>query len=107
MGVLALCLPFESFFDYPLFAPYDALGSTPDGIKPEWYFYFVYYPLELLPFWMIVLGSMLAVGGLVTAPWLLRNTNRATLRVVALGMALYLVVMTLFGQNIYEMFKGH
>ena len=32
--VVALCLPFEAFFAYPLFAPYDALGSTPDGIKP-------------------------------------------------------------------------
>lgn len=105
--VIAMTLPFESLFDYPLFAPYDALGSTPDGIKPEWYFYFVYYPLELLPFWMIIVGSTVAMGALVAAPWLLRGTGRKTLRVIALAIALYFVVITLFGQNIYEMLKGH
>ncbi|MBZ0188421.1 MAG: cytochrome b N-terminal domain-containing protein, partial [Candidatus Obscuribacterales bacterium] len=41
---LALCIPFESFLPFPLLAPYDALGATPAGIKPEWYFFFVYYP---------------------------------------------------------------
>ena len=42
--VLGLCLPFESLFAYPLFEPFNPKGSTPDGIKPEWYFY-----LGLLP----------------------------------------------------------
>lgn len=104
--LLALTLPFESFFSYPLFSAYDAMGSTPDGIKPEWYFYFVYYPLELLPFWMIVVGSGIAMAVLVGTPWIFRGTSRRTLRILAGGAALYLLVSTLFGGAIYEFFRG-
>ncbi len=103
---LALCVPFESFFSYPLFEPYDPLGSTPDGIKPEWYFYFVYYPLELLPFWLVNLLMGAAVGVLLLAPWIFKGTSRKTLRMLAAGAATYLVVITLFGDAIYEMLKG-
>lgn len=104
--VLALCLPFESFFSYPLFEPFDPLGSTPDGIKPEWYFYFMYYPLEMLPFWVVILAQNIVVAGLIAAPWIFRGTNRRTLRLLSIGAALYLIIMTIFGQAIYEMFKG-
>lgn len=103
--IVALCLPFEAFFSYPLFEAYDPLGSTPDGIKPEWYFYFVYYPLELLPFWVIMLGQNVVIAVLLLAPWLFRNTSRRTLAILTAVAALYLVVITLFGQQIYEMFK--
>ena len=103
---VALCLPFEAFFSYPLFEAYDPLGSTPDGIKPEWYFFFIYYPLELLPFWVIMIGQTVAIGALFATPWIFRNTNRKTLSILAMGAAVYLIVMTLFGQQIYEMFKG-
>ena len=104
--VVALCLPFEAFFSYPLFEPYDSLGATPDGIKPEWYFYFIYYPLELLPFWLIILVSLLAKVGLILTPWIFKNTSRKSLCIIAVGAALYLIVITLFGQNIYELFRG-
>ena len=104
--VVALCLPFESFSAFPLFQPFDALGSTPEGIKPEWYFYFVYYPLELLPFWVVMAGQTVAVAGLLATPWLLANTSRRALRVVALATALYLMAITLFGHDIYVAFKG-
>jgi len=104
--VLALCLPFEAFFPYPLFEAYDSMGSTPDGIKPEWYFYFVYYPLELLPFWVVALASGGALGVLVAAPWIFRGSSRRTLGLLAAGATLYLVVITLFGQQIYEIFRG-
>lgn len=103
---VALCLPFESFFSFPLFQPYDPLGSTPDGIKPEWYFYFVYYPLELLPFWVVMLGQTVGIGVLFAAPWIFRNAGRRTLRVLAIVAALYLIVITLWGHHIYAMFKG-
>jgi len=104
--VLALCLPFESLYPYPLFEAYDSMGSTPDGIKPEWYFYFLYYPLELLPFWVVSLGSMASLGVLTAAPWLFRGSSRRTLRLLAVVAALYLVVMTVFGQTLYEIFRG-
>ncbi len=102
---LALCVPFESFLPFPLLQPYNSLGSTPAGIKPEWYFYFVYYPLELLPFWVILVGSGLVGAGLFLTPWIFKGTSRKTLGLIATAAALYLVVMTVFGEQIYHLFK--
>jgi cytochrome b6 len=104
--VIALCLPFESLYSFPLFEPFDPKGSTPDGIKPEWYFYFLYYPLELLPFWVVMLGQAIAGAGLMMTPWIFRATSRKSLRVLAAAAAFYLVVMTLFGDRIYHLVKG-
>lgn len=103
---VALCLPFESFFSFALFAPYDALGSTPEGTKPEWYFYFVYYPLELLPFWLVTLLMNGALVGVFAAPWLLRGSSRRTTGWLAVVMGLYMVIMTVFGHVIYQFFQG-
>lgn len=103
--VLALCLPFDSFLPFPLLAPYNPLGSTPAGIKPEWYFYFVYYPLEMLPFWVILLASMLVVSVLFATPWIFKGTSRKSLSFITVLATIYLVVMTIFGENIYELFK--
>jgi cytochrome b6 len=103
---LATCLPFESFFAYPLMEPYDALGSTPDGIKPEWYFFFVYYPLELLPYWLVMLVMTVLVAGLFLAPWIFRSTTRRALRTIAILAAMYFAIVTLFGARIYEAIKG-
>lgn len=106
LATIALCIPFESFFSFPLFEPYDPLGSTPDGIKPEWYFLFLYYPLELLPFWLVNLIMMVAVGILLTAPIVFRGTSRRVLTTIAVLVAVYLLVSTVFGQQIYDMIKG-
>ena len=103
---LGLCLPFESLFSYALFEPFNPTGSTPDGIKPEWYFFWIYYPLELLPFWVVLLGQGILGVVLVGAPWIFRDTNRRTLRVLAVAAGLYLILMTCFGDQIYRMFKG-
>jgi cytochrome b6 len=104
--VVALCLPFESFFAYPLGEPYNPLGSTPEGIKPEWYFFFVYYPLELLPFWLVFLAMNAGAVVLLLTPWIFRGTSRKTLRVIAIAATAYLVIVTVFGQSIYDMLKG-
>ena len=104
--ILGLCLPFESLFSYPLFEPFNPKGSTPDGIKPEWYFFWMYYPLELLPLWVILLGSTVLGGVLMATPWIFKNTNRRTLKILAVAAGAYLIVMTLFGEKIYHLFKG-
>ena len=104
--VLATCLPFESFFAYPLMEPFDPLGSTPEGIKPEWYFFFVYYPLELLPYWLVMLAMTALIGILLLAPWIFAGTNRRTLRALAVAAAVYMFVITVFGQQIYAVIKG-
>lgn len=103
---LGLCFPFDSLSPYPLFQPFDPLGSTPDGIKPEWYFYFLYYPLELLPFWVIGLGMLAIVTGLILTPFIFSHTRRRTLKIIAAAAALYLVIMTVFGHQIYTLVKG-
>ncbi|MCB9367313.1 MAG: cytochrome bc complex cytochrome b subunit [Calditrichaeota bacterium] len=104
--VLALCLPFDSLFPYPLLEPYNALGSTPDGIKPEWYFYFVYYPMELLPFWIIIVVMTTANLGLFAAPWIFKGASHKFMRWIASAIAAYLIIMTLFGESIYHAIKG-
>jgi quinol-cytochrome oxidoreductase complex cytochrome b subunit len=81
------------------------LGSTPGGIKPEWYFFFVYYPLELLPFWVILLASVVLVAILMAAPWIFKGTSRKTLQLLAGLASIYLIVMTVFGEQIYEFYK--
>jgi cytochrome b6 len=103
--ILALCSPFESFYSYPLFEPFDPNSSTPDGIKPEWYFYFVYYPLEILSFGIVVVGSTIAGICLLFTPWIFKNTSRRTLRVISIAAALYIIIMTLYGESIHHMFK--
>ena len=105
--ILGLCLPFESLFPYPLFQPFDPKGSTPDGIKPEWYFFWIYYPLELLPLWVILVGSTLLSAVLLATPWIFRSTTRKTLRLIAIVAGIYLVVMTVWGDAIYHLFKGN
>lgn len=102
---LAWCVPFDSFLPFPLLEPYNALGSTPQGIKPEWYFYFLYYPLEMLPFWLILLLTNAAVIVLLLAPWIFKGTSRRTLRWITVAASAYLVIMTVFGEQIYHLVK--
>ncbi len=104
--ILGLCLPFDSLFSYPLFEPFDAKGSTPDGIKPEWYFFWIYYPLELLPLWVILLFSAALGVVLLATPWIFRDTSRKTLGTLAIGAAAYLVIMTVWGEAIYHLLKS-
>lgn len=103
--ILAIGLPFEAFLPYPLLEPFNALGATPAGIKPEWYFYFVYYPLELLPFPVLVILSLIVIAILIFTPWIFKNTSRKVLTYIALAMGLYLFTVTVFGQQIYSMIK--
>jgi len=104
--VVSLCVPFDSFLPFPLLEPYNALGSTPPGIKPEWYFYFVYFPLELLPFWVILLASGAVVAVLFATPWIFKGTSRRTLGAIAVTVSAYLVIMTVWGEQIYHLIKG-
>jgi len=103
--IVASIIPFDAFLPFPLLEPYNALGSTPAGIKPEWYFYFVYYPLEMLPFWVILLGSLIVMGVLIFTPWIFKGTSRKTLKLIAGAATAYLVIMTLFGDKILHIVK--
>ncbi len=104
--VLARCLPFDAFLPFPLSQPFNALGSTPEGIKPEWYFFPMYYPMEMLPFWAILIGMGLLHVGLFLVPWIFRGTSHKVMRWIALGAAAYLVTITVFGHRIYLLVTG-
>ncbi|OGI06506.1 MAG: hypothetical protein A3I68_01955 [Candidatus Melainabacteria bacterium RIFCSPLOWO2_02_FULL_35_15] len=104
--VLAITIPFDSFFAYPLMEPYNPLGSTPEGIKPEWYFYFIYYPMEMLPFWIILVISGVVMIVLFLVPRVFGGTDRKVLRFVASIAFLYFVIMTIFGEAIFNLVKG-
>ncbi|HEY9712055.1 MAG TPA: cytochrome b N-terminal domain-containing protein, partial [Chroococcales cyanobacterium] len=103
--VLSVIIPFDSFLPFPMLEPYNALGATPPGIKPEWYFYFIYYPLEILPFWMVMLVSTASVLVLFLTPWLFKTTPRKVLRAIAAAAATYLFVITVFGAAIYKIVR--
>lgn len=104
--VLAQCLPFDAFISFPLLAPYDPFGATPVGIKPEWYFYFIYYPLELLPFWLVLVILAVVSAVLFLTPWIFQKTSRRILSAIAIMAAGYLLVISIFGQSIYNFFRG-
>lgn len=104
--VLAITIPFDSFFAYPLMEPYNPLGSTPEGIKPEWYFYFIYYPMEMLPFWIILVISSAIMIVLFLVPRVFGGTSRKVLKFIATISFLYFVIMTVFGETIFNLVKG-
>jgi hypothetical protein len=66
----------------------------------------MYYPLEMLPFWLVMLGVNGGVVALLFAPWIFKGTSRKTLGFLAALAAIYLFVMTVFGESIYHLVKG-
>jgi hypothetical protein len=48
---------------------------------------------------------MVSVSILIFAPWIFKGTSRRTLGFITILASIYLVVMTLFGEQIYEFFK--
>lgn len=104
--VLAVTIPYDSFFPYPLVNPYNPLSSTPEGVKLEWYFFFIYYPMELLPYWIILLGITFIIIVLFLVPRIFARTTRKTLRFLAIIAFSYFSIVTIWGQKILELIKG-
>ncbi|MGZ5499389.1 MAG: cytochrome b, partial [Candidatus Aminicenantales bacterium] len=100
VGVLCVFLPWE------VGTKADPLASTPIGIKPEWYFTFMFSTLKIIPAHILSLeGEKLAilgfmVGGLLwlLVPFLDRRAGRSErsplFTWVGLALAAYIVVMT-------------
>ncbi|HMB71087.1 MAG TPA: cytochrome bc complex cytochrome b subunit [bacterium] len=110
LNVLALLAVFAPFglgpFEWPLGEKADAFAPAPAGIRPEWYFMFMFQTLKLLPAHVgPVEGEVLGVFafGLMGLVWLLipfLDRSRRTGRVVrwAGGIGLvYMIVMTVWG----------
>jgi cytochrome b6 len=100
VGVLCVFLPWE------VGAKADPLASTPLGIKPEWYFTFMFSTLKLVPAHILSLeGEKLAIlgfmaGGLLwmLVPFLDRRAGRGerspVFTWIGVALAAYIVVMT-------------
>ena len=106
IGVLAAL---AALFPWELGEKADPFASAPAGIRPEWYFVFMFQTLKLIPSKILsfdgeVIGIMaFALGGLfwVIAPFLDTNAaNRKRSRLfTAIGVVivLYIVAMTAYG----------
>jgi quinol-cytochrome oxidoreductase complex cytochrome b subunit len=97
------------FFPWELGHKADAFASAPAGIRPEWYFLFMFQTLKYLPahLWVIdgeVLGVLLfALAGLL---WLLvpfwdrksaRGQRNRAMTYLGLVIVLYVIALTLLG----------
>jgi cytochrome b6 len=101
IGVLCVFLPWE------IGPKADPLASTPIGIKPEWYFTFMFTTLKLVPAHILSFeGEKLAIlafmiGGLLwlLVPFLDRKAARGerspVFTWVGLGLALYIATLTI------------
>jgi cytochrome b6 len=100
VGVLCVFLPWE------VGTKADPLASTPLGIKPEWYFTFMFSTLKLVPAHILgIEGEKLAIlafmaGGLLwlLVPFLDRRSGREErsplISWIGLALAAYIVTMT-------------
>jgi cytochrome b6 len=107
MIILALIGVLCVFFPWEVGQKADPFAPTPIGIKPEWYFTFMFTTLKLIPSHILIFeGEILAIlgfmiGGLLwmLAPFLDRNAARERKSPVIsfLGWVifLYIVVMTI------------
>jgi cytochrome b6 len=101
IGVLCVFLPWE------IGPKADPLGSTPLGIKPEWYFTFMFSTLKLVPAHILSFeGEKLAIlgfmgGGLLwmLVPFLDRRAAREkrspAFAWIGVALALYIVTLTI------------
>jgi cytochrome b6 len=107
--VLALLATLATLYPWPLGEKADPLAPAPPGIRPEWYFLFMFQTLKLLPSRVLLLeGEEIGIlafllGGLVLllVPFLdvWAHREQANRWVTAVGVlaVVYLVVMTVLG----------
>jgi quinol-cytochrome oxidoreductase complex cytochrome b subunit len=106
IGVLAAL---AAIFPWELGHKADAFAPAPTGIKPEWYFLFMFQTLKYLPAKIFVIdGEVLGVlafslGGLALflVPFLNRapghTTRKRVFQIVGILVVLFMVVMTIVG----------
>jgi len=103
--ILAQTIPYDSFLPYTLKAAYIDNSPTPPGIKPEWYFLFLYYPLEIFPKTLIILISFTGLIMAFFVPVLFKRLQVKTHVFIAVLVFVYLLVSTLWGENIVQIIR--
>ena len=107
--VLNILLFLAVFFPWELGEKADLFASAPKGIKPEWYFMFMFQSLKLLPahVWFVE-GEVLGIVGfgLLGLAWMLVPFWEKALRpdrkfdpMVMIGVigVVFIIVMTIWG----------
>jgi len=110
LAVLTVLAPFGiAALHWPLGEKADPFAPAPQGIKPEWYFMFMFQTLKLFPAHVGPFeGEMLGVlgFGLVGVVWLLlpfwdrargSGRMRTGTRIFGIATVLFIVVMTIWG----------
>jgi cytochrome b6 len=107
--VLNILAVLAVFFPWGLGQKADAFASAPAGIRPEWYFLFMFQTLKFLPARIAgVEGELLGVLGFGAAglAWLLvpfldrgagTGRRRAWMRGIGVAVVVYMVVFTVLG----------
>lgn len=103
--VLNLIALLAVFFPWELGLKADPLAPAPAGIRPEWYFMFMFQTLKLLPahIWLIegeVFGIMMFGLGAVVwllVPFLYSEKNARLWNGVGIGFLGFIIIMTIWG----------
>ena len=103
--IIGQTLPYDSFLPYPLKAAYIDNSPTPSGIKPEWYFLFLYYPLEVLPKTFVIISALIAFIVTLFAPVIFKKLSVRTHVVIAVCIFAYLFISTIWGRDIVHIIR--
>ena len=107
--VLNVVLFLAVFFPWEMGAKADPFASAPQGIRPEWYFMFMFQTLKLIPGHVgFMEGEVLGIVGfmLLGLAWMLvpfwemkRRPERRARPITIIGVAaiLYMIAMTIWG----------
>jgi cytochrome b6 len=97
------------FFPWELGRKADPFASAPAGIRPEWYFLFMFQSLKYVPPRILFLdGEVLGIGlfGVAGLIWLLvpfwdRKSSRGLrgkeISYIGIGVVVYILVFTILG----------
>jgi cytochrome b6 len=97
------------FFPWELGKKADAFASAPAGIRPEWYFLFMFQTLKYFPAKVLFLdGEVLGIAlfGVAGVLWVIvpfldresaRGQKRKTVTYVGLGLIAYIIILTTLG----------
>ena len=103
--IIGQALPYDSFLSYPLKAPYIDNSPTPSGIKPEWYFLFLYYPLEILPKTFVIISSFFIFLAVLFTPILFKKLPIKVHALIAVLVFVYLLISTIWGGDIVQIIR--